>query len=96
MPIRCEEYDKIEIVCMFNYPVTLYCDNDSDADMKPNQEVRVSGIAKDTKRNLLGEECIELILDKNADSNVLIVLTSIISMTVNIENPHFQLVTFIR
>jgi len=96
MPIRCEEYDKIEIACMFNYPVTLCCDNYLDDNMKPNQAVRVSGIAKDTKRNALGEECIELILDKNADSKVLIVLTSIISMTVNIENPHFQLVTFIR
>lgn len=89
MPIRCDEYDKIEIVCMFNYPVTLLC-YESDS-----HEISVSGIAKDTKRNTSGEECIELVID-NADSKLLIVLTSIISMTVNIKNPHFELVTFTR
>lgn len=95
MPIRCDEYDKIEIVCMFQYPVTLLIDNQDGGFGDQSESFSISGIAKDTKRNALGEECIALSID-NGDSASLIVLTSIISMTVNIQNPHFQLVTFAR
>jgi len=95
MPIRCDEYDKIEIVCMFQYPVTLLIEDKAcTREVLPN-EISISGVAKDTKRNTAGEECIELVID-NGDSTLLVVLTSIISMTVNVENPHFKLVTFNR
>ena len=83
MPIRCDEYDKIEIVCMFHYPVTLVCNDGS----------RITGIAKDTKRNESKDECIALrVGDKGL--MMLVVLTSLVSMTIDVDNPHFHSVVF--
>lgn len=83
MPIRCDEYDKIEIVCMFHYPVTLVCKDGS----------RISGIAKDTKRNESKDECIALRVG-DEDLMTLVVLTSLISMTIDVDNTHFHSVFF--
>lgn len=83
MPIRCDEYDKIEIACMFHYPITLVC----------KDGLHISGIAQDTKRNEFKEECITIMLD-NEKLIILVVLTSLRSMSINVDNPHFKSVTF--
>jgi len=81
MPISCNLYDTIEIVCMFHYPVTLTL---VDGQLK-------TGIARDTKRNAENEECIELDIE---GESTLVVLSQLDSMQVNIENPHLGLVKF--
>ena len=79
--ISCSDYDYIEIVCMYRYPVqlTLNCG-----------EVR-TGVALDTKRNQAREECIELQIE---DTKTLIVLEQIAKLKVEVENPHFSEVSF--
>jgi len=48
MPISCNLYDTIEIVCMFHYPITLTL----------RDKTKISGIALDTKRNDERLECV--------------------------------------
>ena len=81
--LSCEEYDYIEIACLFNYPVRL--------DL--NSGEAIEGKAIDTKRNSSNEECMEVLSDENA---LLIVLDHVFQITVLIENPHFQTVSFSR
>ena len=79
--ISCNEYDYIEIVCLYHYPITLT--------MK-NGEV-ISGIAQDTKRN---EQCQEWIQMTIADKPALVLLEAISKLQVGVENPHFNEVKF--
>lgn len=81
MPISCNLYDTIEIVCMFHYPVTLTLVNGQS----------ITGIAKDTARNTQNEECIELDVE---GEGTLVVLSQLDSMHVNIANPHLSTVNF--
>ena len=87
--ISCSEFDAIEIVCMFKYPIEI---------IKRTGEV-IQGVALDTKINSKREESIQVKL--KGDSNnpeqqptQLIVLSDIVTLTVCVENPHFQIVTF--
>ena len=87
--ISCNEYDAIEIVCMHHYPIKISTKN--------NQIIEC--IALDTKKNNKREECIQVKLknafDKIETDNIqLIVLDDITMLTVSIENPHFQSITF--
>ncbi|MEI8658371.1 Rho-binding antiterminator [Vibrio sp. Hal054] len=79
--ISCGNYDYIEIVCLFKYPI--------ETTLKSGEVV--SGKALDTAKNSLGEECIKLLTQ---DSDVLVVLDSVAKLKVTMENPHFQEVTF--
>ena len=79
--ISCGNYDYIEIVCLFKYPIEIT--------LKSGEVV--SGKALDTAKNSLSEECIKLLTQ---DSELLVVLDSIAKMKVTMENPHFQEVTF--
>lgn len=79
--ISCEQYDYIELVCMFRYPVQLELRDGS----------RVEGVAKDTKRNDLGEECIVLEIDSTQQ---LLVLDRVEKMKALVKNPHFDEVKF--
>lgn len=79
--ISCNEYDYIEIVCMFRYPVSLTM---ISGDI-------INGIAMDTKRDEAKRECIELNVE---DSNQLVVLDEIARLKVAVENPHFTQVVF--
>jgi Rho-binding antiterminator len=79
--ISCSEYDHIEIVCMFNYPVTL--------SLRSGE--LVSGSAVDTRRNTNREECIVVNID---NEERLIVLDTIARLDVNRSNPHFQTISF--
>ncbi|WP_297482438.1 Rho-binding antiterminator [Sulfurimonas sp.] len=75
--ITCQQYDYIEIACMYQFPVILTL----------NTGETIKGVAKNTKRNELGEECIQLLVD---DKNVLIVLDTITKLKVSVANPHFS------
>ena len=75
--ITCQQYDYIEIACIYQFPVILTL----------NTGEEIKGIAKNTKRNELGEECMQLLVDAR---NILIVLDTITKLKVSVENPHFS------
>jgi len=79
--ITCQQYDYIEISCMYQFPVILTF----------NTGEKIKGIAKNTKRNELREECIELLVDGKTS---LVVLDTIAKLEVTVENPHFSEVVF--
>ncbi|CAM4101633.1 Rho-binding antiterminator [Pseudoalteromonas byunsanensis] len=79
--LSCDEHDYIEIVCMYQYPISLT--------LKTGQVV--SGIAVDTKRNEARQECIQLSHDGQTH---LVVLDDIFKLTVTISNPHICEITF--
>ena len=79
--INCNEYDYIEIVCMFNYPIKITLE----------QGDVIECIALDTQRNDSRDECI---LVNHEDTQRLILLDTISSLEVCVENPHFTIVKF--
>ena len=79
--ISCSEYDYIEIVCMYRYPIKLT--------MKSGEVVE--GVAVNTKRNNAREECILFNIDS---AQRLIVLDEIAKLEVCVENPHFEEISF--
>jgi Rho-binding antiterminator len=79
--ISCSDYDYIEIACMYNYPVKLT--------LKTGEVIQ--GSAVDTQRNQQREELIKI---KTANGEALVVLDSILTLQVSIQNPHFQEVSF--
>jgi Rho-binding antiterminator len=79
--ISCEHHDYIEIACLYNYRVRLILDSGAE----------LEGTAVDTGRNQSNEECIKIRVG-NADN--LVVLDSIKTLEVLVENPHFNSVTF--
>ncbi len=79
--ISCHQYDYIEIVCLYHYPVILT--------LKSGQTVE--GIALDTARNDSRQECIKL---EVKGINVDIVLSEIALLSVDVENPHITQVSF--
>ena len=79
--ISCNEYDYIEIVCLYRYPVRLT--------MKVGESIK--GVALDTSRNESKNECIKL----NAnEAEILVELDGISKLEVLIDNPHFSEVIF--
>ncbi len=79
--MSCSNYDYIEIVCLFKYPVEI----------KLKTGEIVTGQALDTVRNDQREECIKLKLEKD---ELLVILDSMARLKVLVENPHFQKVVF--
>ena len=79
--MKCEQYDYIEIVCMHQYPIKLT--------LKSGAEV--VGIGLDTQRNKNRDECIQMTVDGVVS---LVVLDTILTLEVTIDNPHFKQVTF--
>lgn len=79
--ISCSDYDYIEIVCMYRYPITLSLANGES----------VSGIALDTTRDEHKRECIKIEL---AEQTRLVILDDIKRLDVDIDNPHFQTKSF--
>lgn len=79
--ISCEQFDYIELVCLFQYPVQL----------EMMDGALVQGIAKDTKRSEKGEECIELEVDGQPQ---LLVLEQVKKLVVQVSNPHLQEISF--
>ena len=79
--ISCNEYDYIEIVCLYHYPIQIT--------LKSKQVVEC--IALDTKRNEQSEECIEVSIGEDKQ---LIVLDELHELRVTVKNPHFQVISF--
>lgn len=79
--ISCSEYDYIEIVCLFRYPVKLT--------MKVGESIK--GVAIDVLRNHSCNECIKL---NTNETDILIELDGIYKLEVLINNPHFTEVIF--
>ena len=79
--LSCSDYDYIEIVCMYSFPVRLTL---------RSLEV-VEGTALDTQRNDLRQECIKL---DCAGDELLVELDSISVLQICVENPHFSKVSF--
>lgn len=79
--ISCNEYDYIEIVCMFKYPIKLT--------LKTGETIECTAL--DTARNDSREECIKV---EQSSTEILVVLSSISKLEVCVENPHFTEVSF--
>jgi len=79
--IKCSEYDYIEIVCLYRYPIKITLHNDEF----------IEGIAMDTVRNKQREECIKI---KQENQLIDVVLDHICELQVCIENPHFHIISF--
>ena len=78
--MTCDEYDYIEIACMFNLRITLHY-----------AEKILKGIAKDTQRSPDGQE--GMLLDVNNETQWA-PLASLKAMTADTHNPHFTHVEF--
>jgi len=79
--MKCEQYDYIEIVCMHQYPIKLMLKSGAD----------LYGVGLDTQRNEAREECIKMTI---ADEISLVVLDTILTLEVTVDNPHFKQVRF--
>ncbi|MBM7456743.1 Rho-binding antiterminator [Oceanisphaera litoralis] len=79
--MSCEQHDYIEIACLYRYPVILTLTSGAE----------LVGIALDTARNELRQECIRI---RDHDAEHLVPLATISRMTANIDNPHFRVISF--
>ncbi|MGB1320934.1 MAG: Rho-binding antiterminator [Vibrio gallaecicus] len=79
--ISCNQYDYIEIVCLYQYEILLT--------LKSGESIQ--GIAMDTKRDDDKQECILINLDSGSK---LVVLDELLSLEVLTQNPKFKMVTF--
>ncbi|KXF82587.1 Rho-binding antiterminator [Enterovibrio coralii] len=79
--IKCSDYDYIEIVCLFHYPVRLT--------LKTGE--LIEGVAQDTRRNENKDECVLLDVE---GSEQLVVLDTISTIEVLVDNPHFKHASF--
>lgn len=79
--ITCDQYDRIEIVCTFKYPIKLTMKSGTVIDCIPI----------DTKRNKNGDECVKVEIN---GIERLLVLDDISTLEVSVDNPHFKIVTF--
>ncbi|KJY83381.1 hypothetical protein TW81_10355 [Vibrio galatheae] len=74
--LSCSDYDYIEIVCLYRYPVRLHLKSGGN----------IEGVALDTKRNDNKQECIKLSVE---GGERLVVLDELAELEVRVENPHF-------
>ena len=79
--ISCQEYDYIEIVCMYRYPITLT--------MKSGEVIECTAL--DTKQNTAREECVKVDVD---GVEKLVELDAISQLDVRVDNPHFKNISF--
>ena len=84
--ISCEEYDYIEIACLFRYLIKIT--------MYDGKELK--GVARDTRRNSENEECVLVSIDDTGDTEELVVLEDILKLEACVANPHFAEVIFDR
>lgn len=79
--MNCNEYDYIEIVCLYQYPIKLT--------IQTGDVIRCKAL--DTQYNQSREECIKVNIEGEEN---LIKLNEISTLEVCINNPHFTSVTF--
>ena len=79
--MNCNEYDYIEIACLYQYPIKL--------------TTKIGDIfhckALDTQYNQNREECIKVNIEGDEQ---LIILNDLSTLEICIKNPHFTLVSF--
>jgi len=81
--MSCGDYDQIELVCIYAYPIKLSL----------NSGLVVEGIGLDIIRNNTGEESLRLKQDRDER---LVVLASIATLEICVENPHFEKISFTK
>lgn len=81
--ISCQQYDYIEIACLFKLPVTLTLLNGQ----------QLSGQAVDTRYNAQHQECIVLVTSMGEQ---LIATSQLRSMKAQFQNPHFDVIEFVQ
>ena len=79
--VSCSEYDYIEIVCMYQYPIRLT--------MKSGRVVECKAL--NTRYDDQRQECIQVAIEGD---ETLLVLDDVSMLEVLIENPHFKKVSF--
>lgn len=79
--ISCNDYDYIEIVCLYRYPVRLTL----------KSGLTIEGKALDTVRNQDKQEAIKL--DQNGVEQ-LVVLDDLSLLEILVDNPHFKQKSF--
>ncbi len=79
--IACDLHDYVEIACIYKMLLILRL---KSGDI-------IQGVALDTARNELAEECIKV---RQGTVDSLVVLDSIMTMEAKKKNPHFDLVNF--
>lgn len=79
--LTCHQYDYIEIICMYQYPVTFT--------LRTGEKVQCKAL--DTQLNEQREECIKVEI---AQEIAFIVLSHIQAIDVMIENPNFTHISF--
>ena len=79
--ISCNDYDYIEIVCMHRYPVKLT--------LKTGEVIECTAL--DTQLNDAREECVKVVAE---GTELLIVLDTITTLEVTVDNPHFKEISF--
>lgn len=79
--ISCNQYDYVEIACMYRLPLVLAFKDGST----------IECIAKDTLTNELKQECMTVVQGNHEE---IVILEELKSMRVSIENPHFELIEF--
>ncbi|MEF1290727.1 Rho-binding antiterminator [Vibrio sp. M260118] len=75
--ISCNDYDYIEIACLYHYPVRLHL----------KSGVYVEGNALDTARNADKQECIKVSMN---GLEHMVVLHDLHELEVLVDNPHFK------
>ncbi len=75
--ISCNDYDYIEIACLYHYPVRLHL----------KSGVYVEGNALDTARNADKQECIKVSMN---GLEHMVVLDDLHELEVLVDNPHFK------
>lgn len=79
--ISCQQYDYIEIACLYKLPVKVCLADGSE----------IEGIAQDTVRNEGKQECMSL---KTSAGLQIVVLDQLNTMEATRPNPHFERVHF--
>ncbi|GEA13189.1 Rho-binding antiterminator [Alteromonas sp. KUL49] len=81
--ISCENYDYIELVCTYRYPIVLHLRSGKS----------VTGVGIDTSVNEQREECITLVANS---THVMVPLNQIAVLEVTVDNPHINKIEFGR
>ncbi len=79
--VSCNEYDYIELVCLYRYPIKLT--------LKTGEIIDCTAL--DTQYDAARKECIKVSIE-GVESYI--VLNEISKLEVSIDNPHFKQVVF--
>lgn len=84
--LKCSDYDHLELICLYKYPVEL--------SLKPSSTTHdntIQGTATDIAYNDDRKECIKIVDDETSH---LVVIEDITRLKVTVENPHVRELIF--